>query len=158
MGGSIRTIVAVLIVAKLQLLSDRMVVAQVKENRYIQYFCNVPDEKLLTFMHPSNLTKLRKRFGIKGMETIESAIFNLLRIAKVINRDSMLIDSTVLPSNIIYPTDVGLVFKAFKKMKVLAKRYYIPVWWDDQEIKQLRREYNLNRKKTEIVHFFSILS
>ncbi|NWH05997.1 transposase, partial [Desulfobacter latus] len=60
-GTPIRTIVGIFIVLKLRLLSDRTVVNQVKENRYIQYFCNVPDEDLSTFMHPSNLSKLRKR-------------------------------------------------------------------------------------------------
>ena len=157
-GAPIRTIVAVFIVAKFRLLSDRVVVNQVKENQYIQYFCNVPNKGLSTFMHHSNLSKLRKRFGIKGMETIESVIFNLLRIAKVIDKDSMLIDSTVLPDNIIYPTDIGLLFKAFKKMKQIAKPYHIPVWWDNLELKQLWREYNLNRKKSEIIYFFSIFS
>ncbi len=94
-----------------------MVVNQVKENRYIQYVCNVPDEDLSTFMHHSKLSKLRKRFGIKGIEAIEDVIFNLLRITKVIDKNSMLIDSTVLPNNIVYPTDIGLIFKAFKKME-----------------------------------------
>ncbi len=153
-GTSIRTVIAVLIIAKFRLFSDRMVVEQVKENLYIQYFCNVPDEKLSFFMHPSNLTKLRKRFGVKGMEAIDSIIFNLLRIAKIINNDSMLIDSTVLLNNIIYPTDIGLIFKALKKMKQVAKRCHIPIWWDEQEVKQLWREYNLNRKDIEIAHFF----
>ena len=40
-GKSLRIMIAILIVAKLRKLSDRQVVAQVKENRYIQYFCNV---------------------------------------------------------------------------------------------------------------------
>ncbi len=133
-------IVAVLIVTKFRILSDRDVVKQVKENRYIQYFCNVPNDKLSNFMHHSNLAKLRKRFGVKGMEIIETVIFNLLRISKIIDKDSMLIDSTVLPDNIIYPTDVGLLFKAFQKMKHIAKLYHIPVWWDDLELNQLWRE------------------
>lgn len=36
-------------------------------------------------MHHSNLSKLQKRFGIKGIEAIEDVIFNLLKIAKVID-------------------------------------------------------------------------
>ena len=56
------------------------------------------------------------------MEAIDSIICNLLQIAKVINNDSMLIDSTVLLNNIIYPTDIGLIFKALKKMKNSAKK------------------------------------
>jgi len=150
----IRTIIAVLIVAKFKLLSDRVVIDQVKENRYIQYFCNVKDEELFHFMHPSNLCKLRKRFGIKGIEDTEAVIFNLLKITEVIKNGSMLVDSTVLPNNIIYPTDIGLIFKAFKKMKQVAKRCNLPVWWDDQEVKQLWREYSLNRKKAEIIKLF----
>ncbi len=153
-GTPIRTIVGIFIVLKLRLLSDRTVVNQVKENRYIQYFCNVPDEDLSTFMHPSNLSKLRKRFGIKGVEAIDGVIFNLLRVTKVIDKSTMLIDSTVLPNNIAYPTDIGLIFKAFKKMGQVAKQYHIPLWWDDRELKELYREYNLNRKQSEIIPLF----
>ena len=153
-GTSLRTIVAIFIVSKLRLLGDRPVIEQVKENRYIQYFCNVADKGLSTFMHPSNLTKLRQRFGVKGIEAIEFAIFKALRLAGIIEKDSMLIDSTVLPNNIIYPTDIGLIFKAFGKMKKFAERYHIPLWWDDQELKKLWREYNLNRKKDKIAAYF----
>jgi hypothetical protein len=84
-------------------------------------------------------------------------VIAVLIIAKIINHDSMLIDSTVLLNNIIYPTDIGLIFKALKKMKQVANRCHIPVWWDEQEVKQLWREYNLNRKDIEIAHFFLIL-
>lgn len=105
-------------------------------------------------MDHSTLTKLRKRFGVKGMEAIDSIVFNLLRIAKVIKNDGMLIDSTVLLNNIIYPTDIGLMFKALGKIKQVANWYNVSVWWDEQEVATLWREYNLNRKKTEIVEFF----
>ncbi|MDM8526101.1 transposase, partial [Desulfococcaceae bacterium HSG8] len=42
-GVSLRIVPGVLIVQKLRHLSDRQIVSQVRENRYIQYFCNVPD-------------------------------------------------------------------------------------------------------------------
>ncbi len=38
-GKSLRIMVALLIVSRLRGLSDREAVSQVKENRYIQYFC-----------------------------------------------------------------------------------------------------------------------
>lgn len=85
---------------------------------------------------------------------MEDVIFNLLRITKVIDKNTMLIDSTVLPNNIVYPTDIGLIFKAFEKMGQVAKHYHIPFWWDARELKQLCREYNLNRKKGEIIPLF----
>lgn len=153
-GTPLRTVIAVLILAKLRLLSDRAVIAEVKENRYFQYFCNVSDENLLFFMNDSNLSKLRKRFGIKGIEAIDTVVTNMMRVTKVLTHDSMLIDSTVLPNNIMYPTDIGLIFKALKKMKQIAKKCHFPIWWDEQEVNTLWREYNLNRKKVEIINFF----
>lgn len=153
-GTSIRTVVALLILSKFKTLSDEQVISEVKENPYMQYFCNVPDEGLMVFMHPSNLSKLRKRFGVEGMEVIESSVFDVFRIAGVVKNDSMLIDSTVLPNNIVYPTDVGLIVKAFKKMNQFAQKYQIPVWWDEQEVQQLWREYNLDRKQIKIIEIF----
>ena len=51
-GTSLRILVALLILARLRGLSDREVVQQVKENRYGQYFCNVPDLGLSNFRPP----------------------------------------------------------------------------------------------------------
>ena len=113
-GTSLRMVIAVFIVAKLRSLSDRFVIAQIRENRYMQYFCNVPDQDLANFMNPSNLSKLRKRFGVKGIKAIESTTFDFLRLAGVIKGDNMLIDSTVLSNNIDYvwlvTTRVGGLF------------------------------------------------
>ena len=153
-GVSLRIVVAIFIVQKLRLLSNRDVVSQVGENRYIQYFCNVLDENLKTFIHSSSLCTIRQRFGEKGVAVIESEIFDILRLADVIKNDSMLTDSTVLSANIIYPTDIGLIFKAFGKMRQFAEHYSIPLWWDDKEIKELWREYNLNKNKNEIPAYF----
>ena len=137
--------VALLIVMKYRHLSDRVVIDQVKENRYIQYFCNVADEGLQTFLNPSSLCVFRKRLGEKGSAIIENEVFETLRRAGVINGDNSLIDSTVLNNNIIYPNDVRLIFSAFKKMRQFAKLHKISVWWDEDEIKKLWRGFGLNK-------------
>jgi IS5 family transposase len=139
----IRMMVALLIVMKLRGLSDRGVVAQVKENRYLQYFCQVPVKGLHTFLHPTSLVKFRQRLGEEGIAVIEQEAFDRLRRTGVIQGDDALIDSTVLESNIVYPNDVHLLVKAFKKMKQCAKRHHLPVWWDDGEIKRLWRTFCL---------------
>ena len=144
-GKSLRMMGAILIVMKYYQLSDRKIINQVKENRYIQYFCNVPDEGLLTFLHPSSICVFRKRIGIKGIEIIEKEVFDVLRQAGIILGDNALIDSTVLNNNIIHPNDVHLIFSAFKKMKQFAKLHKIPVWWDEDEIKKLWREFGLDK-------------
>ena len=76
---------AILIISRLRGLSDRKVAEQVKENRYIQYFCNVPDEGLQTFLHPSSLSVFRKRLGEAGFFIIEDEVFGVFRIAGVVS-------------------------------------------------------------------------
>ena len=143
LGKPIRMMVALLIAMKLRGLSDRGVVAQVKENRYLQYFCQVPVEGLQTFVHPTSLVKFRQRLGEEGIAIIEQEVFDRLRRTGVIQGDTALIDSTVLESNIIYPNDVHLLVKAFNKMKQCARLHHRPLWWDDDEIKTLWRAFGL---------------
>ena len=145
-GKSLRTVTAVLILMKHCQLSDRKVIQQIKENRYMQYFCNVPDEGLMNFLDPGSLSVLRKRFGEKGISFIEKYIFEALRNAGVINGDNALTDSTVLENNIIYPNDVQLIYKAFSKMRQFAEKHGIQIWWNDDELKKKWRSFNLNRR------------
>jgi IS5 family transposase len=147
---SLRILIALVIVSKLRLLSDEKVVQHAKENRYIQYFCNVPDEKLQTFINSSTICTFRKRIGAKGAAVIEEKVFNILRKTGVIKNDAQLIDSTVLEDNIIYPTDVQLLYKAFAKMKQFAKKNDLPVWWDEKYIKKLWRMYSLAKAKEKL--------
>ena len=142
-GKPIRMMVALLFAAKWYGWSDRNVVDHVKENRYVQYFCHVPDEGLQTFLHHTSLVKFRRRLGEAGMAVLEEEVFARLRRAGVIDADMALIDSSVLPDDIIYPNDVQLLVKAFKKMKQCATLHTIPVWWDEAEVKQLWRAFGL---------------
>lgn len=144
-GKPIRMLVALLLAAKWYGWSDRRVVEQVKENRYVQYFCHVPDTGLQTFLHPTSLVKFRQRLGADGIAIIEEEVFTRFRRANVIQADMALIDSSVLPNDIIYPHDIHLLVKACKKMKQCATLHKIPVWWDDQAVKQLWRAYGLTK-------------
>ncbi|CAN2040413.1 hypothetical protein GMMP15_1700063 [Candidatus Magnetomoraceae bacterium gMMP-15] len=58
-GKSLRIIVALLILLRFEKYSDVKLIKNVKQNRYIQYFSNVPDEGLNTFLHPSTLCCIR---------------------------------------------------------------------------------------------------
>jgi IS5 family transposase len=151
MGKSLRIMIALVIISKLRGFSDREVIKQVRENRYIQYFCNVPDEELRTFLHPSSLCVFRKRLGEKGAAIIEKEVFETLRRAGIIRGDVALIDPSVMESNIIYPNDVRLIYKAFKKIRAFAKMHNIPVWWDDNMLKKLWREFNSDKERNRSV-------
>ena len=145
-GTSLRILIALLILARLRGLSDREVVRQVKENRYGQYFCNVPDAGLLSFLDPSTRCKFRTRLGEKGIAALETEVFERLRQAGVIDGDTSLIDSTVLANNLIYPNDVQLLYKAFGKMVSFARRHELPLWWDADHLKKRWRVFGLAKK------------
>lgn len=145
MGHSLRILVGTSIVARLRQLSDRKVIKQVQENRYLQYFCNVPDPGLLTFLNPSTLCRFRKRLGQEGIEVIEDHVFQYLKRAGAIKADMMLMDSSVLESPIIYPNDVRLLHKAFGKLHQFAKQQRLPRWWDPDEVKTRWRAFNLSK-------------
>ena len=157
-GCALRTLSAVSILSRLRQLSDRKVIEEIKENRYMQYFCNVPDPGLMTFMHPSTLCCFRKRVGKEGIGLIEDEVFSSLKRAGVINADMMLMDSTVLDSPIMYPTDVRLLYKAFDKMAILATKGRIEPWWNLDLIKKRWRAYNLDRnnRATYLSEFYPL--
>lgn len=149
-GKSLRMMVAVLILCRLRHLSDREVIKEVKENRYMQYFCNVPDEEVATFLDSSTLCTFRKRLGEKGIGLIEEHVFNRLRQAGVINGETMLMDSSVLANNIIYPNDVRLLYSAFRKMEAFAETYQLPLWWDEEHLKSRWRAFGLAKKNERV--------
>jgi IS5 family transposase len=157
-GCALRTLSAVSILARLRQLSDRQVIAHIQENRYMQYFCNVPDQGLRTFMNPSTLCRFRKRVGQEGISRIEDEVFTGLKRADVIEASMMLMDATVLDSPIIYPTDVRLLYKAFDKMASLATQGHLEPWWDTAHLKQRWRAYHLDRNqhRTYLEEFYTL--
>ena len=147
MGKSLRTMVALLIVSRLRQLSDEQVVEQVKENRYMQYFCNVGELELFDFLHPSCLCRFRKRLGSKGIQRIESSVFSRLRQVGIIDGDTLLMDSTVLANHLIYPNDVRLIHQAFGKMAAFALRHQHQIWWDETHLKKRWRGFGRSKAK-----------
>jgi IS5 family transposase len=146
-GCNLRTLSAVCVLARLRDLSDCKVIEHIQENRYMQYFCNIPDPNLMTCMDPSTLCRFRKRVGPQGIGLIETPVFTCLKQAGVIDDNTMLVDSTVLESTILYPTDVTLLRKAFHKMARLAAKAHLEPWWDQDRIKKLWRAYHLDKSK-----------
>ena len=147
LGKPLRVMVALLILSRLRALSDDKVVEQVKENRYMQHFCNVPDTEIANFVNPSVLCRFRQRLGEKGMTIIETEVFELLQQSDVIKRDTLMMDSTVLSSNIIHPNDVLLIYKAFSKMCIFAKSHELTFWWNQLQLKKQWRAFGRSKEK-----------
>lgn len=104
-----RLITGLLIVKHTKRVSDRDVVKELHENPYVQYFCGY--EQLVTSkeIHASTLSKARGRLGAKYFEKVEEEIIRLLVREKVIKKKELMVDATVYPANVRYPTDTGLL-------------------------------------------------
>ena len=100
----------------------------------------------MTFLNPSTLCRFRKRIGTEGTLIIAERVFEHLKRAAVIDADMMLMDTTVLESPIIYPTDIRLIYKAFDNMAALATEAQLDRWWDHVQLKQRWRAYHLHPK------------
>src|SRR5262245_56958111 len=144
---SLRILVATSILARLRHLSARKVIAAIQENRYMQYFCQVPYDRLMTSVNLSTLCRWRQRLGKEGTLIIEDQVFTHLKRAAVIDTDMMLMHTPVLESPIIYPPDVRLLYQAFGKMAAVAREGQIALWWDPTHVKQRWRALKLNLKE-----------
>lgn len=106
-----RAKVGLLILKHLYRYSDEDVVDMLRRDIYAQYLCDISPQEAKTFIHPSSLTYFRKQIGSEGIKLIEQEALNNLKKARVVRGRRMVVDTTVMPVNIAYPTDVNLLNK-----------------------------------------------
>lgn len=112
---SSRVKVGLLILKHLYRISDEEAVNTLKCNFYAQYLCSISIEESQDFMDPTSLVKFRKKIGLEGVKLIEQEVLNSLKRAKLLKGRKLVCDTTVVPSNIAYPTDVSLLEKVRQK-------------------------------------------
>jgi hypothetical protein len=110
-----RAKVGLLILKHLYRLSDKDVVDLLKRDIYAQYLCDVSLKEAKDFLNPSSLTRFRKQIGLEGIKLIEQEALNSLKRANLLKGRKLVCDSTVVPSNIAYPTDISLLEKVRQK-------------------------------------------
>lgn len=126
-----RAKIGLLILKHLYGLSDEELVKQLKGNLHYQYFCDLSPKRAQNFIDSSSLTKFRKTIGIEGVreidDIVDKTINTLSRKGKRGPKNRhLIIDTTVAPSPIEYPTDVKLLEKCRRKcVEVIdkAKKY-----------------------------------
>src|SRR3989338_3266122 len=89
--------------------SDVEVVLELLENPYWQSFCGLEAFATERTIEASTLSRLRKRLGHKYVKEMEEATYRVLIDKKIMKAKGMLVDGTVIPENIKYPNDVGLL-------------------------------------------------
>lgn len=93
-------------------LSDRDIIDYFHENPYFQLFCGMDtfvsgnNKKII---HHSLLSKRRSKLGKKYFAEFEREIIEILKEEKIIDSRTLMLDATVVPSNIEYPNDVKVM-------------------------------------------------
>lgn len=107
-------------------LSDEVLCERWVENPYYQYFCGEEFFQHRLGFDRSSLTRWRSRMG---EERLAALIQESLSVAtrtnaiKLSELSQVIVDTTVQPKNVTFPTDAKLLNRAREKLVRLAKLY-----------------------------------
>ena len=107
-----RLVVGILLLKHITGSSDDEIVTRVNENPYMQSFCWLERFSTEPLLDSSSLSKIRKRLGSKYFAELERETYQVLIKRKIIKAKGLLIDATVFPEHLHYPTDTGLLNEA----------------------------------------------
>lgn len=79
-----------------------------------QRFCRIPLGTVVP--HPTTLMKITTRCGSAAIDGLNEALLAKAEAAKVLKTNRVRADTTVVPANVAYPTDSGLLAKGVAKM------------------------------------------
>jgi IS5 family transposase len=83
-------------------------------------FCRIPFDG--TVPHPTTLIKLTTRCGSTAVDGLNRVLLAKAVEAKVVRTTKVRADTTVVPANVAYPTDSGLLAKAVRRISTSVKR------------------------------------
>jgi transposase, IS5 family len=72
--------------------------------------------------HPTTLMKLSTRCGPAAVQGLNEAVLAKATEAKLLRTNRVRVDTTVVPSNVAYPTDSGLLARAIRRIAVIQTR------------------------------------
>jgi hypothetical protein len=104
-----RLVIGILLLKHMTGSSDEAIVVLVNENPYMQLFCWLERFSTEPLLDSSSLSKIRKRLGSKYFAELEQETYKVLIERKIIKAKGLLIDATVFPEHVRYPTDTGLL-------------------------------------------------
>ncbi len=83
-------------------------------------FCRVPLDGSVP--HPTTLMKLTTRCGSAAVDGLNEALLAKAVEAKLLRTNRVRADTTVVPANVCYPTDSGLLAKAVRRIAATSQR------------------------------------
>ncbi len=124
-----------LLIQQILNITDRETVEQIRENPYLHYFLGLNSYEYKAPFNSSMLVYFRKRIKKEVIDQINRQIVKeTLSIEsdqeteeKKENKGKLILDATVTPSDIKYPTDLGLLNLARKILEKLIDKLYKPL-------------------------------
>ena len=83
-------------------------------------FCRIPLDASVP--HPTTLMKLTTRCGTAAVEGCNEALLAKAAEAKLLRTSRLRADTTVVPADVAYPTDSGLLARAVRRIAVTGRR------------------------------------
>jgi len=83
-------------------------------------FCRIPLEGSVP--HSTTLMKLTTRCGSVAVDGLNEALLAKAAEAKLLRTNKVRADTTVVPSNVAYPTDSGLLARAIRRIAATGRR------------------------------------
>jgi IS5 family transposase len=83
-------------------------------------FCRISIDQPVP--HPTTLMKLTTRCGSAAVDGLNEALLAKAAEAKLLRCTRVRVDTTVIPANVAYPTDSGLLAKAVRRIATTGRR------------------------------------
>jgi IS5 family transposase len=165
-----RLVIGAVIIKHKLCLSDEETVEQIRENPYLQYFVGLPGYQMQAPFAPSLLVEIRKRMGQSVFDVFQGAVIDAVESARAkrnANRTregeddeppaapgntvdeetakhqgKLILDATVTPQAIRYPTDLSLLNEAREFSEQIIDTLYPHTDW-----KKKPRTYRVKARK-----------
>lgn len=132
---NVRIALGALIIKERLGLSDEETVEQIRENPYLQYFLGYQGYQKEAPFEASMMVHFRKRLGREDLNWVQERIAQRSQNRQDKPKDKdppqndgrLIVDATVAPADIKYPTDVNLLNEAREKTEAIIDRLHEPL-------------------------------
>jgi IS5 family transposase len=156
---NVRIALGALIIKERLGLSDEETVEQIRENPYLQYFLGYESFRGEAPFEASMMVHFRKRLGVEDLNWVQERISQRAQKKhdKAKDKDppqnggKLIVDATVAPADIKYPTDVNLLNEAREKTEAIIDTLHEPLRGQEVKVRtyrqRARRDYLRFAKK-----------
>jgi hypothetical protein len=150
-----RLVIGALLLRHMTGVSDEEIARQIGENPYYQAFCGFENFQTGKIFEESSLSRVRKRVGAKLFRDLEEKTYRVLVERKIMRGRGLIVDATVYPESIKFPTDTGLLNRGrewlVRKIEEIGKRLGIRPRTYKRKARQTYLAFSKRRKKTRKV-------